>query len=70
MSSSLLVGDGASLFDKVQKCMDIIFRTFARLGLIVMWAEVAHQTIYFPPPRNSYQDHDAFALLSKSTGEW
>ncbi len=63
VSSSLFADDGAFLFgsrEELQKGMDLIFRTFRRLGLICHvgrgGSKSKTKAMYFPPPRSSSED--------------
>ena len=69
VSSSLFADDGAFLFgsrEELQKGMNLIFRTFRRLGLTChvgrSGSKSKTEAMYFPPPRSSYEDANTLPL--------
>ena len=69
VTSSLFADDGAFLYgsrEELQKGMDLIFKTFRRLGLTCHVGRAGSKSkteaMYFPPPRSSYEDANTLPL--------
>jgi hypothetical protein len=69
VSSSLFADDGAFLFgsrEELQKGMDLVFRTFRRLGLTCHIGrgglKSKTEAMFFPPPRCLYEDANTLPL--------